>query len=91
MVHLLQVCMLQEALVVCLLCQIYVHHRGGELLRRRWAMTLKCEECSVHHQSRGETRRWTCHGLLTLFLHRSNHHVNDDLLRMFLFLFMYQE
>ena len=34
---------------------IYVHHHhGGELPRKRWAMTLKYEECSVRHQSRGE-------------------------------------
>ena len=90
-VHLLQVFMLQEALVVCLLCQIYIHHRGGELLRRRWAMTLKCEECGVHHLSRGEILQWTCHARRMLFPHRSSHHVVDDLLKTFLFLFICQE
>ena len=91
MVHLLQKCMHQEAPVVYVPWEIYVHHHGGELLKKRWAMTLKCEECSVHHQSRGGTRQWTCRDRRMLFLHRSNHHVNDDHLKMFLFLHTCQE
>ena len=77
--------------MVCLLTRSCVHHLVGELPKKRWAMTLQCEEYSVHHRSRGGTRRWTCHARRMLFPHRSSHHVVDDLLKMFLFLFICQE
>ena len=48
---------LQEALVVCLLMLNCVHHLVGELPKKHWATTLKCEEYSVHHRSRGGIRR----------------------------------
>ena len=74
---------LQEALQVCLLCLSCIHHLGGELLKKRWAMTLSCKEDSVRKRGRGAICR--CHARRMLPLHRSNHHAVDDPLKIFLF------